>query len=247
MLVSLVNAGRANSEHPKRFYRVALIDPTDRPFATFRYFYRTWDQLYEIDVVEENQSEYAGTETEYSIIEPGSPGDANSEALSGSGPGTPRRARIVNGDGLMRDISDLHAQTFDDSPTPRRSEFKVTPPQARNSESCVPPPVQLDPPKFSLKFSPQKLLTRDKKEHMPVEMESKPPGRYPMDEWVVRTPSPVKSMREGISTPPLTPRKGFTATGIFNAITNTLRRRGGPGSESSADNGSRSTSRNASR
>jgi hypothetical protein len=39
---SLVNAGFLSTRHPKRFYKYALLDPLDTPFATFRYYYRTW-------------------------------------------------------------------------------------------------------------------------------------------------------------------------------------------------------------
>lgn len=39
---SLVKAGCLTQEHPKRFYNFALLDPLDKPFASFRYFPRTW-------------------------------------------------------------------------------------------------------------------------------------------------------------------------------------------------------------
>ncbi|KAK4693180.1 hypothetical protein P7C71_g4170, partial [Lecanoromycetidae sp. Uapishka_2] len=39
---SLVNAGFLPGRSPKRFYKYALLDPLDQPFATFRYYYRTW-------------------------------------------------------------------------------------------------------------------------------------------------------------------------------------------------------------
>lgn len=37
----LVNAGPLPHQYPQRFYRYALLDPVDKPFATFRYYYRT--------------------------------------------------------------------------------------------------------------------------------------------------------------------------------------------------------------
>ncbi|KAF2139585.1 uncharacterized protein K452DRAFT_232259, partial [Aplosporella prunicola CBS 121167] len=43
--VELTSAGAAKGDHPRRFYRYALLDPTDKPFATFRYYHRTLDQL----------------------------------------------------------------------------------------------------------------------------------------------------------------------------------------------------------
>lgn len=43
---SLVKAGILTQEHPKRFYNYALLDPLDKPFASFRYFPRTWGELH---------------------------------------------------------------------------------------------------------------------------------------------------------------------------------------------------------
>ena len=40
--VSLVNAGFLPPEHPRRYYKYALLDPLDQPFATFHYYYRNW-------------------------------------------------------------------------------------------------------------------------------------------------------------------------------------------------------------
>ncbi len=49
---SLVNAGRAGGDHPKRFYKFALIDPIDQPFVAFRYYYRTWEQIRYLGLVD---------------------------------------------------------------------------------------------------------------------------------------------------------------------------------------------------
>ncbi|KAL8796791.1 MAG: hypothetical protein Q9195_000874 [Heterodermia aff. obscurata] len=46
----LVKAGYLTEEHPKRYYNYALLDPLDKPFASFRYFPRTWDQLVALGV-----------------------------------------------------------------------------------------------------------------------------------------------------------------------------------------------------
>ncbi|KAI9703677.1 MAG: hypothetical protein M1836_007447 [Candelina mexicana] len=43
--VRLLPAGNIESGHPQRYYKYALIDPIDQPFATFRYHFRTWEQL----------------------------------------------------------------------------------------------------------------------------------------------------------------------------------------------------------
>ena len=39
---SLANGDRLSRKHPQRYYKYALVDPLDQPFATFRYYYRTW-------------------------------------------------------------------------------------------------------------------------------------------------------------------------------------------------------------
>ncbi|KAL9101786.1 MAG: hypothetical protein Q9163_002982 [Psora crenata] len=55
--IDLVNAGILPREHPRRFYRYALLDPPDQPFATFRYYYRSWDQLETLGVISPTPSE----------------------------------------------------------------------------------------------------------------------------------------------------------------------------------------------
>ncbi|KAJ9637168.1 hypothetical protein H2199_007454 [Coniosporium tulheliwenetii] len=42
--IDLVKGGQARHQ-PRRFYKFALLDPVDEPYATFRYLYRSWDQL----------------------------------------------------------------------------------------------------------------------------------------------------------------------------------------------------------
>ena len=65
----LVSAGRAGPELPKRFYKFALIDPIDQPFATFRYYYRTWDQLRDLGLLDQDHTG-GGVENDLSVIEP---------------------------------------------------------------------------------------------------------------------------------------------------------------------------------
>ncbi|KAI9737483.1 MAG: hypothetical protein M1834_009638 [Cirrosporium novae-zelandiae] len=43
--INLMPAGMLERHQPQRFYRYALLDPIDQPFAIFRYCYRTWEQL----------------------------------------------------------------------------------------------------------------------------------------------------------------------------------------------------------
>lgn len=39
---SFANAGLVPHKHPRRYYSYSLLDPLDQPFATFRWYYRTW-------------------------------------------------------------------------------------------------------------------------------------------------------------------------------------------------------------
>ena len=39
---SLVKGGLLPHEHPQRFYKYALLDPLDKPYATFRWYLRSW-------------------------------------------------------------------------------------------------------------------------------------------------------------------------------------------------------------
>lgn len=59
----------AGRDHPKRFYRIALIDPVDQPFATFRYFYRTQGQLRDLGVLGPIPNS-VGEEDDLPVIEP---------------------------------------------------------------------------------------------------------------------------------------------------------------------------------
>ena len=38
----MLNAGFLPDDHPQRYYTYSLLDPLDQPFATFRWYYRTW-------------------------------------------------------------------------------------------------------------------------------------------------------------------------------------------------------------
>ncbi|KAL8826378.1 MAG: hypothetical protein Q9191_003836 [Dirinaria sp. TL-2023a] len=53
---SIVKAGFLTENDPQGFYKYALIDPLDKPFATFHYLMRTWDQLRTIGVLSPPQS-----------------------------------------------------------------------------------------------------------------------------------------------------------------------------------------------
>ena len=43
--LELVNAGLLRAQAPQRYYKFRLLDPVDEPHATFRFYYRTWDEI----------------------------------------------------------------------------------------------------------------------------------------------------------------------------------------------------------
>lgn len=42
----MLNAGALPDDHPQRYYIYSLLDTLDQPFATFRWYYRTWGTCY---------------------------------------------------------------------------------------------------------------------------------------------------------------------------------------------------------
>ncbi|KAJ8117526.1 hypothetical protein OPT61_g1285 [Boeremia exigua] len=81
--ICMVDAGRAGAEQPKRFYKFALIDPVDQPFAKFRYYYRTWDQLRDLGLLDVSYAQ--SEENSMSVIEPCESGAQNdNKGLEGS-------------------------------------------------------------------------------------------------------------------------------------------------------------------
>lgn len=40
--LSMLNAGMLQDDQARRYYKYSLLDPLDQPFATFRWYYRTW-------------------------------------------------------------------------------------------------------------------------------------------------------------------------------------------------------------
>ncbi|KAI9751329.1 MAG: hypothetical protein M4579_006112 [Chaenotheca gracillima] len=51
--VELKNGGLLGPKDPKRYYKYALVDPLDHPFATFRYYCNTWEQLENLGIISE--------------------------------------------------------------------------------------------------------------------------------------------------------------------------------------------------
>ncbi|KAL9576209.1 MAG: hypothetical protein Q9212_007291 [Teloschistes hypoglaucus] len=48
--IGMFNAGAIFDDHPQRYYTYSLLDPLDKPFATFRWYCRTWAQLERLGV-----------------------------------------------------------------------------------------------------------------------------------------------------------------------------------------------------
>jgi hypothetical protein len=102
-----------------------------------------------------------------------------------------------------------------------------TPPQSHRLS--VPPSITLDPPSQHsrpLPTAPHKTSETSSVAHHPH-------AAYLVDEWRVRTPSPVKSVREGITTPPMEKRGDrLQASSLMSALASTLKRRGTPSADS---------------
>jgi len=287
---SLVNAGRASSEHPKRFYKFALIDPIDQPFATFRYYYRTWEQLEDMGILEQHWRRMV-EENDIPVIEPCVDG-ARDEGSS--------RASEKGADDVFYECTDGAAdarshtthsstdsqrkspitrtswrtsaqtkrpsstETPQNSPTASENPHGYVPrgapgahreaqcmPQQRNNITrtppqsyrlSMPPSITLLPPDDASRPLPRLPQKSDSQSSIAY----RPHPAYPVEEWRKRTPSPVKSMREDLSTPPLEKRKGGRASSLLSAISSTWKRRGTPSSERKGDVGGRSGARSAS-
>ncbi|KAJ4361806.1 hypothetical protein N0V83_010747 [Neocucurbitaria cava] len=163
--IHLVNAGRAEAKHPKRFYQFSLIDPIDQPFATFRYYYRTWDQLRDLGLLDEEWNR-AGEENDLSIIEPNETEAHNTKQDNGS--------HVSN--------KELIAS-------------RPLPTVPRKSESSSSTAYRPHPP-------------------------------YPVDDCPVRTPSPVRSVREGEGTRGSKTRQEhtFSASSLMSMVACSLKR-----------------------
>jgi hypothetical protein len=257
--IDLVNAGRANAEQPKRFYKFALTDPVDQPFATFKYYYRTWEQLHELGVLDEDTM----GQDNLPVIEPY---DAEGSQSSVSNARNVSRAS-TKGDDIFYECGENAIEAKDDAaaqsisetrdnatsserprayvprgapskkasgetlktgePTPKRHSGVGTPPQFYRLS--VPPSLKLDLPKQTIKLLPPD----PSKSSSPTWSTCyRPHPAYPVEEWRMRTPSPVKSIRESISTPPMEKSR---ASSLFNAFTSTWKRRGASGCEDGKD------------
>ncbi|KAF2635754.1 hypothetical protein P280DRAFT_522872 [Massarina eburnea CBS 473.64] len=209
--INLKFGGRAGPEHPKQFFKVALIDPIDEPFARFRYYYRTLDQIRELGLTLEGEHD-SDAGSNLSIIEPSDP-ENPTYAVEATGLGhsetPPPPAYIPHG-------APHSNKEESDEIAARRHSGDTTPPQFYGKRLSVPPSVMLEPPKSRpLPPLPQKVDPS-------AQTDLHPHPAYPMDEWVVPTPSPVNNIRNAIPTPPL--RKSSMASGVMNAIAGTWKR-----------------------
>jgi hypothetical protein len=249
-LYSLVNAGRAGSEQPKRLYQYALIDPVDAPHVIFRYHYRTWEQMDHLGLFMDTDSDSTLSPL---IIESG-----YDKSVAELQERTATRVELRGGeqDDIFVDVSlsddDQAKGKCDDSPakptsstdTFESAESKLSggggdsKPEKRQYRLSIPPSLKLTPPegRGPLPAIPQKQDSRQAHSYTAH-------SAYPVDEWEARTPSPVRSIRDGICTPPLGRRSGLTAASLIDVVTSAWKRRGTPTSEHSNDTGSRSGSR----
>jgi hypothetical protein len=259
----LVNAGRAGSELPKRFYRFALIDPVDQPFATFRFFYRTWNQLHDLGLL---NHEYYAEENYLSVIEPDTYSTDGNDERQDKQFGTteqkgPDDACMVDNGKVCVDKGDEKAEheteegyeqhiaatdetrSNEDSTSRRDSKPPGTyiPRGAPGSDPAMESP---EPPSHSeslntyrLSMPPSVIFEAPEPASRPLPIPQKhrrlssstayhPHPAYPMEDWVTRTPSPVRSIRESITTPPLERQKsrGITGAGLLGAISSTWKR-----------------------
>lgn len=250
---SIVNAGRSGGTQPKRYYKFALVDPLDAPFVSFRYYYRTWEQMQYLGLLEEDESSEE-TESEFSVIEPETHTPTRGE----------KSKAILSGQGL-EDVFGW-ASLYDGSVTSQSSKCEIYVPAGapgskkggcgldeagvdsqqevyappRAYRLSIPPSLRLEPPRppsRPLPSIPRKIIVGSSTsyQHHPA---------YPLDEWDTRTPSPVKSIREGITTPPMGEKRSFTPTSLVGAVVKAWKRRANGSSDRSSEDDGRTASRN---
>lgn len=249
-LYSLVNAGRAGSEQPKRLYKYALIDPVDAPHVVFRYHYRTWEQMDHLGL-------FTNIESDTTLLPLGNESGFDKSVAGGEGKGaTKTELRGGELEDIFADVtltdddrtkgerdfslaeSTTSTDTFESAQSMLSDGGGDSKSDKRQYRLSIPPSLKLTPPEGGrpLPAIPQKQELRQAHSYTehPV---------YRVDEWEARTPSPVRSIRDGISTPPLGRRSGLTAATLIDVVASAWKRRGTPTSEHSNDAGSRSGSR----
>lgn len=121
--------------------------------------------------------------------------------------------------GAPRAVEEASCDQNDRETRQRHSGMRTSPKLYRLS---VPPSIKLEPPQQSFRSSQSVPQKSDSSSSISY----RPHPAYPVENWRERTPSPVRSMREGISTPPLGKNKqhGFRASSLMSALSSWKRR-----------------------
>lgn len=230
----LINAGQAKKENPKRFYRFSLIDPTDQPFATFKYYYRTQEKLEELGILG-RQNDYdsstlsrlLGTATECSISQ-----EQKHENFDDIGEDDTSQSECEgdNGYSVPFPVLEAHVGHYD---SPYERSITETP--KHFYRLSIPPSLKLVPSAASSQPPCPKKLTPNAPMTSLVKLPS------PKAEWLQRTPRPVKSVRTELQSTPLGNRKRTSSiAALRHVVTSALQRRDTSCPESTASSSSRS-------
>ncbi|KAL8773028.1 MAG: hypothetical protein Q9209_002048 [Squamulea sp. 1 TL-2023] len=126
--VNMADAGLLPDDHPYRFYTYSLLDSLDTPYATFRWYYRTWAQLEALGVTKslsstvdtETNSQLSGSAKEEITKLPSKPTlDPSSPEFKAEHPGSPFSESDIS-PLVIRGLS-LPAIPLIDLPTPQSS------------------------------------------------------------------------------------------------------------------------------
>lgn len=280
---SLVNAGRAGSDHPKRFYQFALIDPIDRPFATFCFYYRTWEQIQELGFFDQYATN-VGEECDLSVIEPSITGheprvtsyvsletnkvfedcvnqsddetqrelscnfdetegnydswkttSAEVDMVETRRPSTPGYPACDAGDSVEKPLVYIPsgAPLYDDSYSDEQDHNQLQrydgstsrSPQCHRGFSMM-QSSWLDPPEPGNESIIPSTIPW--KQEPGSSTSSHPYPAYHIERWALRTPSPVKSIKESIKSPPLeeAKRPGRSPVSFMSIFKSSWKRRG---------------------
>lgn len=250
---SLVRAGRAGPEQPKRFYKFALIDPIDQPFATFRYYYRTWDQLRKLGLLKQDRDD-PSEQDDLPVIEPQDDAHMIDEI------GNRRHSSRKLEDGIQhcdeaKSITGVGTDGTDTQHLTRHSSIRLVthveeiyqvpgtvPRQASNASNrvrtpprfnrlSVPPSIKLNP----LESTQRQLSTVPHKSGSSSSTAYQPHPAYPAETGIMPPSGPVKLVRdEDTSTLPLI-HQGRSETSLLGIIASTWKRRGTAPTDNRAD------------
>ncbi|KAF2875637.1 hypothetical protein BDV95DRAFT_603048 [Massariosphaeria phaeospora] len=257
--INLINAGRAGAEHPKRFYKFALIDPIDQPFATFRYYYRTWEQIRYLGLLGREAGVSEDVSEIMSVIEPEGADTPDLEKVAKADASrNEEESRVKKPDSNAVDGSEAQTcapsddsvidEGIFDGPSDKQAHLRYscvrTPPHLYRLS--IPPSCKLEPPERSSSLYSRPLPSIPQKSDSTSSTSYRPHPAYPVEDWLEKTPSPVKSVRDNISTPPLKKCRALSATSLLSAVAQVWKRRGTPSGEFASEAGSRNTVRSVS-